>query len=189
MHPLKLRTLTVLILGLSVFALAASSASQPVPVDGRAHFRLTAPLRQALASRPRLWGPSLRASDLRERVVIVTFFASWCVPCRVEMKELNALYPRYRDAGLEIVAVNYFEQFDGYSDPGKLAAFLRRMAPPYAVVMGSEGLSQAFGGITRIPTLLVFDRQGRRAFRFRNTGPDNAVLGGERLRRIITALL
>ncbi len=153
------------------------------------HFVLTAPIRDALAARPALAGPHLQPSQLRGRVVFVTFFASWCAPCRKEMAELQQLHARYGEQGLRVVAVNYFETFDGLSNPARLQAFLQRITPSYSVVAGDPGLAETFGGVHRIPTLLVFDRAGRRVRHFFNSGPDSATMSLQALESLATQLL
>src|SRR5712692_3211927 len=55
---------------------------------------------------PTLSGTSIRLSDLQGKVVLLNFWATWCVPCRTEMPTLEALYHRYKDRGLEVLAVN-----------------------------------------------------------------------------------
>jgi cytochrome c biogenesis protein CcmG, thiol:disulfide interchange protein DsbE len=60
-------------------------------------------------SLPTLAGNRLRLADLRGRVVIVNFWATWCEPCKVEMPELQALYQQYEQRGLRVLAVNLGE--------------------------------------------------------------------------------
>lgn len=165
---------------------AGSVPAAPIAAGAPAHFELTAPLREALAARPLLWGEALRPSQLAGRVVLLTFFASWCVPCRAELEGLRTLAARFPEA--QVLAVNHFETFDGLSDTARLAAFLRRMALPFPAIRGSDGLMQTFGGVDRIPTVLVFDRQGRLVWAFRNTGPDSAVPPPEVLASLVAAL-
>ncbi len=51
-------------------------------------------------------GQNLRLSELRGRVVLINFWASWCVPCAKELPLLNQLYAHYRAAGFVLLAVN-----------------------------------------------------------------------------------
>src|SRR5262249_58494104 len=53
-----------------------------------------------------LSGASLSGADLRGKVVLLNFWATWCVPCRKEMPSIEALYQRYKDRGLEVVAIS-----------------------------------------------------------------------------------
>ncbi len=179
---------------LAVWAAAVLLAGWPAlaPAKGaplRAAEALTPELRRQLVGSAHLWGPPLEAADLGERVVVVTFFASWCPPCRVELAALKKVHAELAPRGLTVVAVNVFETFEDYSNPRRLAAFLQRMALPFSVVEGSPATRAAFGPVRRIPTLLVYDRQGRLAMRFFNTGPQAASLDGDALRQALRKLL
>ena len=55
---------------------------------------------------------SVNLGNLKDRVVLVTFFASWCPPCRDEFKALNELQRQLGNEAFAIVAVNVFEEFD-----------------------------------------------------------------------------
>ena len=52
-------------------------------------------------------GDAFRLSDLRGTVVVLNFWASWCVPCRDEAPVLQSLWERYRDRGVILVGVGY----------------------------------------------------------------------------------
>jgi thiol-disulfide isomerase/thioredoxin len=56
-----------------------------------------------------LSGSTRRLSDYRGKVVFLNFWATWCGPCRFEMPSMEKLYRRFKDKGLEIVAVNLQE--------------------------------------------------------------------------------
>lgn len=121
--------------------------------------------RLLLAAEP-LQGGRLEPEVLTGRVVIVTFFASWCPPCRAEFAALNEMAGRYGPARLTIVAVNAFEAWGGKKDPARMARFLRDTAPRFALVEATREILQTFGSVTRIPTLIVYDGQGRETWRF-----------------------
>lgn len=55
---------------------------------------------------PQLDASSVRLSDLRGRVVIMEFWATWCGPCRFSMPSLEVVYKRFRDRGVTVVLVN-----------------------------------------------------------------------------------
>lgn len=52
-------------------------------------------------------GEQVRLSDLRGKVVVVNFWASWCGPCRVEAPDLQRIHERYQDRGVEVIGVAY----------------------------------------------------------------------------------
>lgn len=103
--------------------------------------------------------------DLDGRPVVVTFFASWCPPCRAEFEHLAELHARHAGVGLRVVAVNVFEAFDE-SDAARLARFLDDTAPPFSVVEGTERTKALFGDVARIPTVFVFTPDGRSVLHF-----------------------
>ena len=59
-----------------------------------------------------LVGGELRLSDLRGKPIVINFWATWCAPCRKEMPQFVQAYEKYKDQGLEIVAVNLQEGKD-----------------------------------------------------------------------------
>ena len=139
--------------------LAVAAQKQPIA--------LTPALRQALEKLPHLYGRKVGEAGLEGRVVLISFFASWCPPCHTEFQHLRAAQTAYHKDGLRIVAINQFEDLGGFADDGaRLDRFLERHTPWYSVVKGNDSLAKRFANVTRIPTVFIFDRQGRLALHF-----------------------
>lgn len=107
-------------------------------------------------------GQALDLADLRGAPVVVNFWATWCVPCAVEMPELQQLYDSHRADGLRVLAVNMAEQphqvrawrdehsltFDLLLDPeGAIAQAYRLRAWPSTFVISPSGtITQVYFG-------------------------------------------
>ena len=98
------------------------------------------------------------------RPVLVTFWASWCPPCRAEMGEL-ADYISENGNKVSMIAVNWMEDFAGPVSQSRLRRFVDIIHPDISVVTGNRALSEALGGIFAVPAVVVFDGQGREVFK------------------------
>ncbi|MBV8199527.1 MAG: TlpA family protein disulfide reductase [Acidobacteria bacterium] len=112
-----------------------------------------------------LGGERLTRGSLAGRVVVLELWATWCPPCRSALGWLGELKKAKGDR-LTVVAVAVESD---RADVRKLAAELRL---PFVWVMGTPGLVRALGDVTAVPTILVFDRQGREAAAFYGAPPD-----------------
>ena len=133
---------------------------------GDADIRLDADLRGRLAALAPVTGKPLEADVFDRKVVVVSFFASWCPPCRAEFEHLNEIFHEFAGYPVKIAAVNVFEEWPGTDNQGRMARFLAEFAPQFAVLKGNETLRKAFSNVERIPTVFVFDRAGRPALHF-----------------------
>ncbi len=116
------------------------------------------------APAPALLAPSLGGSpfaleSLRGKVVLLSFFATWCEPCRAEMPMLRALEQELGPRGLSLVAANVDDDSD--DRPQALADFFGRQggAPPLVVFPPDEAV-HAYQA-AQLPTLYVIGRDGR----------------------------
>lgn len=110
---------------------------------------------------PTLDGDELTLSSLRGQVVLVDFWATWCGPCRQEMPELQRLYEKLANRGVEIVAINVDAQ------PEAVAPYVRREGLTFPIVLGGAA-EQVRYRVTGLPTLYVVDQSG--VIRYRHIG-------------------
>ena len=119
-----------------------------------------------MASAPLVAGTEKAIGSLEERAVVVTFFASWCPPCRNEFQHLNKLIERVGEDRLTVIGINQFEAWGGKENPARMRKFLTQTKPRFALIKGSEALRVAFGNIERIPSVVVLGAHGREVWRF-----------------------
>jgi cytochrome c biogenesis protein CcmG/thiol:disulfide interchange protein DsbE len=101
-----------------------------------------------------LSGKITTMEQLRGKVVLVNFWATWCPPCRVEIPDFIKLQEKHGDR-LQIIGVSEDD------DPAQVQEFVKRMGINYPVVMATPELIAAYGGVAALPTTFVVDTEGR----------------------------
>ncbi len=137
-------------------------ATQPSGRQGLSREALEASQREVLVGRPApafdvrdLEGRRWTLSDLKGKVVVLNFWATWCVPCKTEMPHFDALARRHRASGLVVLGLS--------TDPGpaEVRRFLREdVHVGYPIAMADPALQEVFGGVPALPTTFVIDRDG-----------------------------
>lgn len=100
-------------------------------------------------------GQLISTAQLRGKVVLVNFWATWCPPCQEEIPEMMELQKQFQSK-LEIIGVS---MDDG--PPDGVKQFAQKIGMNYPVVMGSDALSEEYGGVPALPTTYVVDPEGR----------------------------
>ena len=161
------RVLVVFVVSYALFGLNVSAADpvEEVPLFPNIAFTALDGSRQ------------LDLESFRGRPVLMTFWASWCGPCRQELPELQKLYAELADEGFELVTINT----DNSAVIG--ARFLQKYnidVPVYRI----DRATQAGLGLASLPTNVLLDREGRPVMILRGYSP--AV--PDEIRRLVLAM-
>lgn len=98
-------------------------------------------------------GGELTSADLKGKVIVADIWATWCVPCKVEIPGFNELRAKYRDKGVEFVGITYDS---GSLD--KVKSEISELDITYPIVMGTDEVDAAFGGHPGYPTTLLIGK-------------------------------
>ena len=102
-------------------------------------------------------GEQYTTDSLRGKVVMVNFWATSCVTCIKEMPEMVQTYNKYKEGGLEFVAVAM-----SYDPPNYVLNYAQTRKLPFKVVLDSNGeIARSFGDVKLTPTTYVIDRKGQ----------------------------
>lgn len=103
--------------------------------------------------------PSVSLSDLRGNVVLINFWASWCVPCEEEAPDLEAAWREYKDRGVVFLGVDWTDNEADALD------YLKRFDITYAngPDLGSK-ISQPLYRIQGVPETFIVDQEGNVVF-------------------------
>jgi thiol-disulfide isomerase/thioredoxin len=117
----------------------ARAKGLPEPTDADLHTTVKDPKAPFAFSFPDLNGNVVSNTDprFRGKVVLINITGSWCPNCHDEAPFLAALYNKYHDQGLEVVALS-FEEADQLTNPTRLKAFIKEYGIKYTVLLGGE---------------------------------------------------
>jgi peroxiredoxin len=103
-------------------------------------------------------GRTVKSADLRSHVVVLAFWATWCLPCHWELPEVESVYVNFRDNS-EVIFLAVDADWEGET-PAKAQRFFtnRKFTLPWA--FDSGGATRALG-VDSLPTLILLDREGR----------------------------
>ncbi|HEV7967532.1 MAG TPA: TlpA disulfide reductase family protein [Candidatus Acidoferrales bacterium] len=103
-----------------------------------------------------LGGKNWTLKELRGKVVLLNFWATWCPPCRKEMPDLETLYNQWKDQGLVILAISD-------EDAGKVRPFIGQQKVSYPILLDPGRKVNELFQIQGIPKTFVYDRTGKLA--------------------------
>lgn len=128
-------------LAMAMMPAAALAAAKPVVGEVAPDFELTL-----------IDGSKVSLADLKGQVVVLNFWATWCVPCRAELPTLDTYYAMQQKHGLRVFAITT----EGSVPIGQLKKLFAVMHMPSA-----RRIKGPYGPLTGVPTNFVIDRAGR----------------------------
>lgn len=96
--------------------------------------------------------PIVSLEDHKGKVVLVDFWASWCVPCRRSFPWMAEMHEKYSDDGLVIIAVNMD------ASAKEAGVFLRDFSPPFTIAYDPDGTVARDYDVVAMPSSYLFDR-------------------------------
>jgi peroxiredoxin len=99
-------------------------------------------------------GKSWTLQDLKGKVVLLNFWATWCPPCRKEMPDLESIYKQFEAQGLVILGVSD-------DDADKVREFIQKQGTSYPILLDPGSKVNHLLHIEGIPKTFVYDREGR----------------------------
>jgi thiol-disulfide isomerase/thioredoxin len=97
-------------------------------------------------------GDTIRLEDFRGKVVFLNFWATWCIPCRLEMPAMERLYQEFKGRGLVVLAVNVQES------PAPVRDFVRELKLTFPVVLDPKGQAAMTYAVRGLPATYLIDR-------------------------------
>ncbi len=147
MAYLKKLCVVASLLAIAIFGVSCKKAHERVTGGGEApDFTLS-----------NLQGGSMTLSKLRGKVVLVEFWATWCLPCRESVPELNKVYEKFKDKNFELLGISVDRGGDALS---RVRAFVKEYAIIYPIMVDSGTVNVAYG-VSGIPAMFIIDKEGK----------------------------
>ena len=105
-------------------------------------------------------GKIARLSDYQAKVVLVDFWATWCVPCKAEIPWFNEFEQKYRDQGFAVLGISRDE--DGWT---KIKPFAERQEMRYRILLGDAKTAYKYGDVKGLPVAYVVFEGEQHGFR------------------------
>jgi peroxiredoxin len=103
------------------------------------------------------YGRRVSLSDFKGKVILLDFWATWCIPCKKEIPGFIELQKKFGDRGLQVIGLSV----DDTLTVAKTYAADMKMNYPVLLAEGKEDILKAYDPIPSIPVSVIIDRQGR----------------------------
>lgn len=100
-------------------------------------------------------GKVIESSSFKGKVLLLTFFATWCPPCAQEVPVLNQLHEENKKSGFSVVGLSVDQQ-----GPSVVSKFMKKKDIQYPVLMAESKTTSDFGGVYGIPVAFLVNKSG-----------------------------
>jgi len=141
----------------AIIAQAPSKAAAPKPAAGTACAADAKPANMDFTLKD-VNGKDVRLADYKGKVVLLDFWATWCVPCKIEIPIFIDLYNRYKAQGFEVVSIVLLDRF------ANAKPYAAKMQMNYPVLDGDpeqDKIDDAYGPLIGLPMSFLIGRDGR----------------------------
>ena len=103
-----------------------------------------------------LRGGNTGLADYKGKVVLLNFWATWCMPCRAEMPGMETIWKKYKDQGLVIAAISVDE-----GSPKRIETFSKLLDLSFPILLDPESEVSDLYKVSNMPTSFLIDRNGK----------------------------
>lgn len=129
-----------------------------------------------------LQGKKIRVKDFDGDVVVISFWATWCTPCKRELDDLAELHKKYNKSGLEVLAI----ATDGPETFSQIRGTVKRHRWPFHVLPDKEGeVTSILNPRGTVPYSVYLDRQNNIAYSHEGYAQGDAAKMTERIKKLL----
>ncbi|MDP6943828.1 MAG: TlpA disulfide reductase family protein [Myxococcota bacterium] len=129
-----------------------------------------------------LKGKKVHIKDLRGKAVVISFWATWCVPCKRELDDLAKLYKTLKKEGLEVLAI----ATDGPETFSEIRGVVKRHRWPFRILPDKEGeATSILNPRGTVPYTMYVDRHGRLAYDHEGYAQGDAKKMAKRIKELL----
>jgi peroxiredoxin len=134
---------------------------------------------------PSLGGEMVKLSEISaQKAVLISFWATWCVPCPEEMKHVQRFYDQYKDAGFDVLAIS----IDGTKTVSKVKSFVQGRRFSFPVLLDTNNDVKRRYQIKAVPTVYLLRPGGEVVYHHVGYRPGDEVALEKEIKKLMAAL-